>query len=127
MILLCQSVSHLNASQRERQRQSNCDPEISLIHVLCPAVACINEHFVVRLLSAATEEDDCDSPYFSHHSLTAGRINGKVADYITRQPSWVKDDSALFAHCRLIKHQKECLMSSVVEIMHRICLAVNSI
>lgn len=34
-----------------------------------------------------------------------------------RQPSRVKDDSALFARCRLIKHQKDCLMSSVVEIM----------
>lgn len=124
MILLCQSVSHLNASQREKQ--TNGEAEISLIPIFCFAMACINEHFVVWLLSAAVEEDDCDSPYFSHHSLTTGRINGKAADYGTRQPSWVKDDSALFPHCRLIKHQKECLMSSVVAIMHRICYAVLS-
>lgn len=92
MILLCQSVSHLNASQRGRYTE----PKISLIPVLCSAMACINEHFVVLLLSAAIEEDACDSPYSSHHSLMAGRINGKAADSGTRQPSWVKDDSALF-------------------------------
>lgn len=64
--------------------------------------------------------------HMSHHSLTAGGINGKTAEYVTRQQSLAKDDSAFFAHCTLIKHQTECLMSSVVEIMHRICYTVNS-
>lgn len=124
MSLLCQSVSHLNTSQREKQR--NSEPEISLIAIACSAMVGINGHFVVRLLSATIEDDDFDSPYFSQRSLMAARINGRVADYGTRQPSWAKDDSALFVHCRHIKHQKESLKSSVVAIMHRICYAVLS-
>ena len=33
----------------------------------------------------------------------------------------VKDDSALVARRRLIKDQRECLLSSAAEIMHRSC------
>lgn len=119
IILLCQSVSHLNTSQREKQWGRDFPDSY-----LRSAVTHINERFVVWLLSVATEEDDCDSPYFSHRSPAAGRINGKAADDGTRQPSWVKDDSDLFARCRLIKHQNECLMDSADAIMHRIFYAV---
>lgn len=48
MILLWQSVSHLNASQRGETE--NTEPEISEIPVLCSAMAHINEHFVVSYL-----------------------------------------------------------------------------
>lgn len=107
LIIRSLSVSHIKASQSETASQR---------FPWFPSPALRQQDFVVWLQSAAIEEDDCDSLYSSRPSLTAGEINGKGSSW---QTSWVWGDSALSAHCRLIKHKEECQMSSVGAVMHR--------